>query len=431
MQTIPALDPAEDDFANTRPADDLFEDEIVPNPSPPKEDVVIPTGPRAHANGHGRGNRGGGGNRGNRGRGGRGAPRGRGGGGGGNFRGPREAPNTDWKGDGTGSGLASRHAPAGSTAAASVAATPAKVEEPPKLEEKEKEKEKETTEAAEPAAETAEPKGDGEEEDATAPTPPTGPAAGTPRKEFPARNRVTTGGPNRQKLTEEELANRIEAVRLKNQARTEKHMRATEDELKFNEAEAARKIEEARKKAEDRKKQVEDGKRKKELDAEREQNRQRKLKALSNREWDVSKNEEDYNPSNYTNRSRRGAYGGVSGGVISNPDASYSREGDGENAPHESPRGGRGRGRGGRRGDRGDRGGGRGGHRVNTDFSKKETSAPADISNEAEFPALPGAKAKSEKPPETPLEPETPKGTWAEQAQDAAEKAEKAAEATV
>jgi hypothetical protein len=46
---------------------------------------------------------------------------------------------------------------------------------------------------------------------------------------------------------------------------------------------------------------------------EREKNRQRKLKAVQNREWDSEKTEEDYNPRGYNPRFRRGVYGGVAG----------------------------------------------------------------------------------------------------------------------
>lgn len=46
---------------------------------------------------------------------------------------------------------------------------------------------------------------------------------------------------------------------------------------------------------------------------EREKNRQRKLKAVQNREWDSTKTEEDYNPRSQSSRFRRGAHGGVAG----------------------------------------------------------------------------------------------------------------------
>ncbi|EPS36532.1 hypothetical protein H072_9926 [Dactylellina haptotyla CBS 200.50] len=423
MQTIPSLDPADDDFANTgRPAEDLFDDEIVRNPSPQKDDVVIPTGPKAQNNGRGRGAP--------RGRGrGRGVPRVRGGGRGGPAATSSAPATADWKGgDGAGSNIVSRFAPQKPAAAPAAPAAPAPVTQEVPPEGNDATEVAAATEEDEPVPSTS-PKPDETEEK----TPPSGPAAGTPRKEFPARNRITTGGPNRQKLSEEELASRMEAVRLKNQARTEKHLRAAEDEQKFNEAEQVRRVEEGKRRAEERKRQVEDGKKKKELDAEREQNRQRKLKALQNREWDVTKTEEDYNPSGYSSRSRRGAHGGVSG-FISNPDAGYSREGGGEDAVEgdgersfHSPRG-RGRGGRGRRGDRGggDRGG-RGGHNPHHGQNQKQAT-PADVANEAEFPSLPASKPKveiPEKTAETPLSPETPRGTWAEQAQDAAERAEK------
>lgn len=46
---------------------------------------------------------------------------------------------------------------------------------------------------------------------------------------------------------------------------------------------------------------------------EREKNRQRKLSAACNREWDSTKIEEDYNPKNKSTRFRRGAHGAVTG----------------------------------------------------------------------------------------------------------------------
>jgi len=181
----------------------------------------------------------------------------------------------------------------------------------------------------------------------------------------------------------------------------------------------------SKKRTVNRKKEFEIEKRKRELDAEREKNRQRKLNAVSNREWDSSKNEEDYNPSNYTNRSRRGAHGTITG-TISSPSGDYHRHNEAEDGEQEdgyadSPRG-QGRGRGGRRGEGRGRGGrGGGGYRQNDGGpidAKFPQSTPANIQSEADFPALPGSKAL------VVLSPIEPGGSWAEQAQDAAEKAD-------
>jgi hypothetical protein len=59
---------------------------------------------------------------------------------------------------------------------------------------------------------------------------------------------------------------------------------------------------------------------------EREKNRQRKLKAVQNREWDSTKTEEDYNPRGYNPRYRRGANGGVVPDQA--PDANTSKRAD-------------------------------------------------------------------------------------------------------
>lgn len=49
------------------------------------------------------------------------------------------------------------------------------------------------------------------------------------------------------------------------------------------------------------------------MDSERERNRMRKLNALNGREWDATKQEEDYDPRGGKGQFRRGMHGGVSG----------------------------------------------------------------------------------------------------------------------
>lgn len=135
------------------------------------------------------------------------------------------------------------------------------------------------------------------------------------------------------------------------------------------------------------------------MDSERERNRQRKMNALNGREWDATKQEEDYNPRGGKGGFRRGMHGGVSG---------YARRDFDDGRPDENPRDnqgghrgnrGRGRGRGGR-GRNNSRGPRRDGWQPNDAFekpaaatsdTKPPTPAPA-AGNEAEFPALPGAK---------------------------------------
>lgn len=131
------------------------------------------------------------------------------------------------------------------------------------------------------------------------------------------------------------------------------------------------------------------------MDNEREQNRQRKLKAQTGREWDSEKREEDYNPRGGGSQFRRGMHGGVSG---------YTRR-DFEGADEASAeRGGdvsdRGRGRGGR-GGRG-RGSSRG-PRASLQESSSKTGPKAalpEVNNEADFPSLPEGK-KPESGPTT------------------------------
>lgn len=176
------------------------------------------------------------------------------------------------------------------------------------------------------------------------------------------------------------------------------------------------------------------------MDSERERNRQRKLNALNGREWDATKQEEDYNPRGGKGQFRRGMHGGVSGYTRRDFDETRTSE-DSQESP--SGHGGhRGRGRGGGRGGRG-RANSRGPRKDSTPApkeagpaglsqsrwapspselestakptvpegtpkgpAKKEAKAdpPAPISNEAEFPALPGStkEAPAEVKPDWP-----------------------------
>lgn len=195
------------------------------------------------------------------------------------------------------------------------------------------------------------------------------------------------------------------------------HARAEADQASFLERE---KVAEEKRRQERQERRV--------MDSERERNRQRKLNALNGREWDATKQEEDYNPRGGKGQFRRGMHGGVSGYTRRDFDDTRTSE---DRQESSSGHGGhRGRGRGGARGGRGGRTSSRGPRKDSTPApkesggaglsqsrwapsaseldstaastvpegtpkgpSKKEPKAdpPAPASNEAEFPALPSS----------------------------------------
>lgn len=129
------------------------------------------------------------------------------------------------------------------------------------------------------------------------------------------------------------------------------------------------------------------------MDADRERNRQRKLEALNGREWDADKPEEQLSSRGGGGQFRRGMHGGVSGVSRKGLEGSrWAEESPDDNA--SQPHGHRGRGRGGR-GGRG-RGGRRGSQdRTSETPSQEKAAAPTPvISNEADFPSLPGGEKK-------------------------------------
>ncbi|EOD51246.1 hypothetical protein UCRNP2_1971 [Neofusicoccum parvum UCRNP2] len=108
------------------------------------------------------------------------------------------------------------------------------------------------------------------------------------------------------KLTEEELAERMSAIALKNASLTAAHARAEADQARFEKREA-----EAAAKAKVRAKQERQNRQ--QMMGERERNRLRKLNALQGREWDADK-EEGFggtgNERNSGRATRRGMHGG-------------------------------------------------------------------------------------------------------------------------
>ncbi|KAG0634703.1 hypothetical protein HOY80DRAFT_985364 [Tuber brumale] len=135
--------------------------------------------------------------------------------------------------------------------------------------------------------------------------------AGTEATQKKDIDRTLSGGIKKPKLTEDELAARLERVKLNNQRLIERRRKAEEDESSFQVAEEARKQADVHKRLTDRKKRAEADRNRKELDDEREKNRQRKLNAVQTREWDSTKTEEDYNPRSRSSGFRRGVHGGV------------------------------------------------------------------------------------------------------------------------
>lgn len=260
-------------------------------------------------------------------------------------------------------------------------------------------------------------------EDTAPPNAPTGPQAqqaghakGTPAVRG---DRSLTGGVARTKLTEEELAAKIEAMKIKNTALEEAHARAAADEASFRAGEAKAR-EKARKERQER--QV--------MMSEREKNRERKLKSIKSRDWDAAKPEQEEPRGG---GSRRGAYGGVVGGAAKGRgvegwladqahQTDYEDVGDGlvESGVGESParggRGGRGRGRGGRGRGGSERGGASKAGAVEVQQPPKANDFPALPANDAAKGTTEAVQAEKAAPEAPKLQTKHIKGpSWADQ----------------
>jgi hypothetical protein len=211
-----------------------------------------------------------------------------------------------------------------------------------------------------------------EEESAAAPTAPA-------RKEAPVRgDRSGTGGVRKAKLTEEELSAKLEAMKIKNAALVAAHEASLADAESFEAREAI---------ASQRRR--EEGVKRRELLGEREKNRIRKLKAQGVREWDVGKEEREGDEKGF----RKGMHGGVVG---ERPPRDHPRMEEREDGQRD----------GGRREHRGGRGGRRGGHREPPSQAQQQQQQVKESSPQAppkaeDFPELPlssGTKGDSKKP---------------------------------
>ena len=191
-------------------------------------------------------------------------------------------------------------------------------------------------------------------------------------------DRLATGGLRKPKLSEQELAEKMSRISLKNEKLAAAHARAEADAANFAEREEAA----AKRRQEERKDRQQ-------MMGEREKNRLRKLKAIGGREWDAEKPDEADAFGGPRQSGGRGR--GAHGGVARQPGSGASREGfggdredytDGREYMYREDRG-RGRGRG-----RGGRGGGRGGH-----VSQQDKQQQQSVPKAADFPDLSGSSA--------------------------------------
>ncbi|BFZ62385.1 hypothetical protein YB2330_003479 [Saitoella coloradoensis] len=120
-------------------------------------------------------------------------------------------------------------------------------------------------------------------------------------------DRLQSGGPGKPKVSEEELVQRMERIKLKNAKLTARHEASTADAEQFQRSEEDRQkkdaaiAEERKKRDEERRKAREEEARKredqqkalKEMSDERERNRQRKLAGQGRRVWDADKDEQE------------------------------------------------------------------------------------------------------------------------------------------
>lgn len=245
----------------------------------------------------------------------------------------------------------------------------------------------------------------------------------TPSSRPPAvrGDRTLTGGPQRTKLTEAELTQKMAEARARSQALSTAHARAEADAASFAERERVA-----------REKRERDRINRRVLEGERERNRERKMKALGGREWDAEK---DVAETATGTRGRGGFMRGAHGGVKSDGrNLQNGENGLGDDLAGEAERG-RGRGRGSRGRGRGRANGrGRADDRPRANGPMPTSSPQPDVSAETDFPSLPpGEKPKveikkptpntagpvqatrvSEKAAETPLSPSA-EGSWADQ----------------
>lgn len=277
-----------------------------------------------------------------------------------------------------------------------------------------------TTDA--PVPQTAETPADASTASDNAPNPAPRTAANGPVKADP-QVRLRSGANPRTKLTDDELAAKMEKMRILSAEKTKRFEREQRDETEHAVA-YAKGMEEARRRRaleEEKRRRGEEERRR--MDDERAKNRERKLAAMGQKEggWDEGKDAlddvEERKVFRGANGGVRGARsgGGLSGSRFASAPAEEqvdNRRDFGERRDH-GERGGRGRGRG--RGGRGGRGlfeGERDGHDRNQ-FHANKDNGPGSSFNRTpaappppkveDFPALPVSTARKEPPTKVPL----------------------------
>ncbi|KAI0429365.1 hypothetical protein F5Y09DRAFT_310630 [Xylaria sp. FL1042] len=237
------------------------------------------------------------------------------------------------------------------------------------------------------------------EPSSTATTTATATTTTTPAPISPARpgsntalaDRLASGANPRTKLSESELAEKMERMRILSAEKVRKFEQAEQDSRSHALAYEKGMEEARRRRAEEAERRRRGEEERRQMDQERAANRERKLKAMGTREggWDEGKTAEDERDR----RGFRGANGGIRG-------ARNFRGADGEEppirefAPDEFRGRGRGRGRGGSRGGRGGRGGffDRNAAADGASHSQPQQKKPEQTPPTAEdFPALPSA----------------------------------------
>ncbi|KAI0514973.1 hypothetical protein F5B22DRAFT_609211 [Xylaria bambusicola] len=166
-------------------------------------------------------------------------------------------------------------------------------------------------------------------------------------------DRLASGANPRTKLSESELAEKMERMRILSAEKARKFEQAEQDSRSHALAYEKGMEEARRRRAEEAERRRRGEEERRQMDQERAANRERKLKAMGAREggWDEGKSAEDEKDR----RGFRGANGGIRG--ARNIRGAEAEEPIREFAPDEFRGRGRGRGRGGVRGGRGGRGG--------------------------------------------------------------------------
>ncbi|KAG1785170.1 uncharacterized protein HD556DRAFT_152353 [Suillus plorans] len=149
------------------------------------------------------------------------------------------------------------------------------------------------------------------------------------KKPYVNLERVKTGGAQREKLSEEALAERMQRIKEQNEKIKQRRIDVQADEDAFKKTQEADRVRQAHRR------KVQEG-----VDRTREQNARRKLDKIQNREWDSGKPQGDWKQA----RNPASADGSA---AVPSSSPSEHRGGRGRGSSRGGPSRGRGRGRGG------------------------------------------------------------------------------------